>query len=171
MSQIKTSLFRSASVLDTDNIARTISPHLVGGDVVLLSGELGAGKTTLSKAVAKAIGVKSDVTSPTFTLMNVYDVPNHTQNINQLVHIDTYRLKNEQELLDIGAVDYIGASGTITIIEWPEHIKKTLSSLSPHGRSIHISIALLGKQEREYIMKGLDVHDAKNDTATTKSAP
>jgi inorganic pyrophosphatase len=72
--------------------------------------------------------VEGEITSPTFALMNVYKIQDSKFKIQTLVHIDTYRLKNEQELLEIGAEDYIGQPNTITIIEWPEKIEDILIS-------------------------------------------
>ncbi len=88
---------------------------------MLLHGELGAGKTTFTKGIAQGLDIKDQITSPTFTLMNVYKN-------GRLVHIDTYRLKNAQELIDIGAEDYIGNPDSISVIEWPEKIKKLLTT-------------------------------------------
>lgn len=98
--------------------------ELKPGGVLCLYGDLGAGKTTLTKGIAKGLGVKDEVLSPTFTLMNV--LPIKDKKIKNLVHIDTYRLKDEEELLDIGVLDYLGAPDTICIIEWPEKIKNLL---------------------------------------------
>jgi len=115
---------------------------LHGGDVVLLYGELGAGKTTFAKGIAKGLGIKNTITSPTFTLMGVYQIPPRNPSTrrpgrlaqddtigagHQLCHIDTYRLKDVQELRAIGAEDYIGDPHTITIIEWPEKIADLLA--------------------------------------------
>jgi len=101
-------------------LARELKP----GNILCLSGELGTGKTTLTKGIAHGLGIKSEVLSPTFTLMNV--LPIKDKKIKNLVHIDTYRLKDEEELLDIGVLDYLGAPDTICIIEWPEKIKNLL---------------------------------------------
>ncbi len=111
-----------------------------GGDIVCLYGDLGAGKTTFVKGLAKALGVKKNITSPTFALLNIYPTKKA-----KIVHIDTYRLKNEQELIDIGIEDYLGAPDSICVVEWPEKMqmllknKKTLQIKIEHlnnGRKI-----------------------------------
>jgi tRNA threonylcarbamoyladenosine biosynthesis protein TsaE len=106
----------------TKDFGKTLAAHLDGGDIVALSGDLGAGKTTLVKGIAAGLGVAKDITSPTFTLMNVYD------GSPALVHIDTYRLEHEQELRDIGVEDYLGAPDAICVIEWPEKLPTLLAN-------------------------------------------
>lgn len=105
----------------TISTGKDVAKKLSGGDIVLLHGELGAGKTTLTKGIARGLGVKDDIVSPTFTLMNVYQGDVFT-----MVHVDTYRLESEQDLIDIGIQDYLGAPDTICIIEWPEKIQGLL---------------------------------------------
>lgn len=111
---------------ETRNLGKTLALQLKGGDIVCLYGELGAGKTTFVKGVAEGLEIKNDITSPTFTLMNIYQLVK--PQVSKLIHIDTYRLKNENELIQIGAEDYIGAPDSIAIIEWPEKIEKILSN-------------------------------------------
>jgi tRNA threonylcarbamoyladenosine biosynthesis protein TsaE len=125
--------YHSQNPTETKDIAHRIMSSLSGGTILCLHGNLGAGKTTFVKGVAEALGVTKEITSPTFTLMNVYELStNHTQ-IKELIHIDTYRLEGEQELIDIGAEDYVGQPDTLTIVEWPEkldHILKNKSIVS-----------------------------------------
>lgn len=104
------------------NFGKKIAAELKGGDVVLLYGELGAGKTTLTRGMAEYFGIKKTITSPTFTLMNVYEVESTKYKVKRLVHIDTYRLENEKQLVEIGAEDYIGDPETVCVIEWPEKL-------------------------------------------------
>lgn len=129
---------------DKETIAfgEDLSRRLHGGDIICLYGDLGTGKTTLVKGIARGFGIKKDITSPTFALMNVYQVGLQTSDfrlqkklgndrrrktkIRNLIHIDTYRLKNEKELLEIGVEDYLGQPDTICVIEWPEKIEKLL---------------------------------------------
>ncbi len=118
----------SHSSEETGNIGQEIAATLTSGAIYCLQGELGAGKTTLVKGIAKGLGITDEITSPTFTLMNMYEIKNTVSTIKNLVHIDTYRLKNEQELLDIGVEDYLGQQGIVTIIEWPEKISELLKN-------------------------------------------
>ena len=113
---------------------KKIATDLHGGDVVLLYGDLGAGKTTLTKGIALGLGIKSNIVSPTFTLMQVYKIEDLSLpraksrglKIKNLVHIDTYRLEDEKQLLEIGAQDYIGDPETVCVIEWPEKVSELL---------------------------------------------
>lgn len=118
--------YLSSSNEKTREIGKNIASTLQGGNIVLLYGEMGAGKTTLTKGIAEGLGVHDDITSPTFTLMSVYKSSIPDAKIKQVVHIDTYRLETAQELLDIGVEDYLGSPDTVTIIEWPEKIESLL---------------------------------------------
>lgn len=112
------------SLKETMNFGQDLSKKLLGGNILCLYGELGAGKTSLVKGLALGFGIKKEITSPTFALMNIYDVDQN--GIKKIVHIDTYRLKNEEELLDIGIEDFLGKPDTLCIIEWPEKIENLL---------------------------------------------
>lgn len=134
------------SAEETYEYGKKIAAHFRGGDILLLIGELGAGKTTLMKGLAMGLGVESDVTSPTFTLMNHYPTRNHT--IKNLVHIDTYRLKDEFELKDIGVEDYLCEPDSLCVVEWPEKI----SGLLKNKKTIIITIEHLGENKRKITM-------------------
>jgi tRNA threonylcarbamoyladenosine biosynthesis protein TsaE len=82
-----------------------------------LKGNLGTGKTTLTKAITKELDIKDDVQSPTFSYVNIYD--------QKVFHFDCYRLKNLEEALDFGMEEYLD-SGKLCIIEWPEVIEQLL---------------------------------------------
>lgn len=99
----------------TLEFGKVIGSVLKDGDVVCLTGDLGAGKTSLSKGICLEQGVDSnEVTSPTFAIMNVYE-----GTINQIRHFDLYRINRADELYDIGFGEYVGGDG-ITLIEWAE---------------------------------------------------
>ena len=91
------------STEETIEIGKEIASTLRGGDILLFYGELGAGKTTLSKGIATGLGINKDVTSPTFSL------------------------KDATELIAIGSEEYIGSPDTVCIIEWPEKVESLLS--------------------------------------------
>jgi tRNA threonylcarbamoyladenosine biosynthesis protein TsaE len=135
----KIMLFITKSQTETEMLGKNLAAKLKGGDILLLSGELGVGKTSLVKGIAKGLGIKHEITSPTFTLMNLYKLRTANSELRTLVHIDTYRLKDEKELLEIGVEDYLGESDTICIMEWPEKITsllkkyKTTSIALEHG--------------------------------------
>ncbi len=92
---------------------------LKSGDILCLNGDLGAGKTTLTKSIGLGLDVSDYITSPTFTLINEYSgrIP--------LYHFDVYRLENAHELDDLGFDDYFYGNG-VSIIEWAEKIENTL---------------------------------------------
>jgi tRNA threonylcarbamoyladenosine biosynthesis protein TsaE len=92
--------------------------------VVGLYGNLGTGKTAFTQKVAKILGVKRKVNSPTFMIMNNYKLKN--KNYKLLIHIDAYRLKNKKELLLLGWKGIISDPRNIIFIEWPENVKGAL---------------------------------------------
>lgn len=96
-----------------------------GGEVIALTGELGAGKTVFTKGVAAGLKIKKLITSPTFTVMNVYPVQHKT--IRQLVHIDCYRITNPKELAALGVQEYFNDPVTVTVVEWAERAKTILT--------------------------------------------
>ncbi|MDB5080788.1 MAG: hypothetical protein JWP00_2712 [Chloroflexi bacterium] len=111
--------FVSHSITQTQRCGSQLAQHLVPGVIILLEGDLGAGKTTFTKGIASGMGVEGYVNSPTFTLVNEYEgrLP--------IYHLDCYRLESGQEALDFGIEEYLDAGG-VTIIEWPERISEIL---------------------------------------------
>ena len=100
--------------------------NLVGGEIIALHGVLGAGKTQLVKGLARGLGFRGDVTSPTFTIVHEYRggrLP--------LYHIDLYRIPGEKEAIDIGLEEYLPGDG-VTVIEWPERIASILPPQAQH---------------------------------------
>lgn len=102
----------SHCVEDTYRLAKTIADKLKGGEVILLNGNLGAGKTTFTKGLAKALGIDEVVTSPTFTFMKEY-----SGRLN-LYHFDMYRAEDEDELYELGLSEYLYDSSGVCVIEW-----------------------------------------------------
>ena len=124
-----------------------LGARLVGGSVVELIGDVGAGKTTLTRGIAQGLGVEETVQSPSFTLNRVYDASAQRQ----LVHYDFYRLGDAGILADELA-DTMGRSDTITIIEWADIVEGVL----PDDRIV-ISITSPSETERAVTVKGISV--------------
>lgn len=111
--------------------------------VILFHGPMGAGKTTLIKALAKELGVTETTSSPTFSLVNEYKI----NNLDNLYHFDVYRLKDESEALDFGIEDYL-FSGNWCFIEWPDKIPNLL----PDEYS-ELFISILPDGKRKIVMQ------------------
>ena len=111
-------------------------------DVILLKGQMGAGKTTLIKAICKELGVVDEVSSPTYSLVNEY----HSANGEIVYHFDLYRINDESEALDMGIDEYL-YSGSKCLIEWPEKI----SNLLPQDcATVEISV---DENDRHFVIK------------------
>ena len=131
----------SHSVSETEDAGQRLGKALAGGEVVAFRGGLGMGKTAFTRGLARGLGCQGRVTSPTFTIVNEYpgSIP--------LFHFDMYRLRDEQELFDIGWEDYLDRYG-ICALEWservegaigPEAVRVTLRRLDDTRREIRIS--------------------------------
>ena len=107
----------SNSEKQTYEIAKNYAKTLNRGDVVLLLGEMGAGKTAFTKGLAKGLGIKEEITSPTYQYMNDYD--------GKLYHYDCYRLSSGEDAEALGLTDYFYGNG-ICVLEWSENIKSVL---------------------------------------------
>ena len=106
---------------DLDYVAQKFVNKMDNRKVFAFYGEMGAGKTTLIKAICKAMGVTETITSPTFSLVNEYK----DDDDNPIYHFDFYRIKNIEEAFDFGYEDYF-YSGNICFVEWPELIESLL---------------------------------------------
>ena len=125
---------------ETESAGEALAKTLQSGTVVALYGDLGAGKTAFVRGMARGLGSKDRVTSPTFTIVNEY-----SGNL-ELFHFDMYRLKSSDELFDIGWEDYL-ARGGVCVVEWSENvvdafdgteIKVTIEKLSDTDRKISL---------------------------------
>lgn len=116
---------RSDSPQETRALAAKMARLLEQGQVVLLFGDLGAGKTTFVKGFCEALGVRDKITSPTFTIMHIYCGAQTT-----IYHFDFYRLESWQEIAALGVEEYFDADG-ICLIEWPEHALPLLRPATP----------------------------------------
>lgn len=110
--------------------------------LITLSGDLGSGKTTLTKEIAKELGVKENIISPTFVIMKSYKTTDKV--FKNLIHIDAYRLNHSQELINLGWKELLENKDNLIIVEWPEMVpecignacKVTLSHVDENTRSI-----------------------------------
>jgi tRNA threonylcarbamoyladenosine biosynthesis protein TsaE len=107
------------SAAETHALAARVGTVLRAGDVVVLAGPLGAGKTAFTKGIAVALGIVEPVVSPTFTIVREYAAAL------PLVHVDVYRLDHHQELHDLGFDDLVGGDG-VTVVEWGDRVRALL---------------------------------------------
>lgn len=107
----------SKSLSETHALARTLASHIRRGDVVLLVGELGAGKTAFTKGFGVALGVTEEITSPTFTIMRDYPVRLAALGPGTFLHLDAYRLEGPDAAEDIGLLELLDG-GAFALIEW-----------------------------------------------------
>ncbi len=112
--------FISKDQQQTAELAAEFATFLQPGDVVALQGDLGSGKTVTARAIARALGYEGNVTSPTFTLLNIYPAEKMP-----VYHFDFYRIATSHEAVDIGALDYFEGEG-ICLVEWPERVADIL---------------------------------------------
>lgn len=124
------------SPAETFETGRQLGSLLKAGDCICLSGGLGAGKTLLVQGIAKGLNVLDDVTSPTFTVLQVY------QGTWQVYHYDLYRLRRPEELNDIGFDEYM--SDGVALIEWPDKFPDYMPE-----QSLWINLTATGETSRE----------------------
>lgn len=132
---------RNETILLGERLGRSLKAN----DVVAITGELGAGKTTMIQGIAKGLGVRNWVTSPTFTIINEF------QGRICLFHMDMYRLNGPEDAEDIAIEEYFNKGG-VTVIEWAEKIK----ALLPDGVK-EISIEIVSEDQRKIHLKGLSL--------------
>jgi tRNA threonylcarbamoyladenosine biosynthesis protein TsaE len=135
--------YLAAEVQDTCALADSLAPQLGPGDVVLLDGPLGSGKTAFVQALARALDYHEPVTSPTFTVANFYSSPALT-----LLHIDAYRLEGVTEFRDLGLTDYL--EECCSVIEWGERVAEEFDD------SLRVDIAFGSESEtvRKFTVAG-----------------
>ena len=126
--------------LETKTLAKEIKEHLQNGDVILLKGEIGAGKSHFARSLIQAAMDKvEDVPSPTFTLVQTYDTL-----VGSIWHADLYRLSDQSEVFELGLIDAFG--NDIVLIEWPDR----LGYLEPQD-ALTIELIILENDKREVI--------------------
>ncbi len=105
--------------------------------IILLSGDLGAGKTAFAKELADCLHIKEEITSPTFVIQKEYDIHNPKSSFRKLIHIDAYRLERKEELEYLGWGDLIRNPENLILIEWPEKVE---GIKIPHAFILHFEI-------------------------------
>ncbi|MBQ6061477.1 MAG: tRNA (adenosine(37)-N6)-threonylcarbamoyltransferase complex ATPase subunit type 1 TsaE [Clostridia bacterium] len=139
------------SAAETRALGEKLAGRLQPGDVLLLEGDLGAGKSELTRGIAKGLGVTETVTSPSFTILNVYESGRCP-----LYHFDWYRLESAEELYELGMDEYLGGDG-IAVVEWPGRCPDAV----PEG-AVRIRMTAAGENER---MIESDEWDLEDETA------
>ena len=136
-------IFQVKFTLDEiEEVAKSLIHEINDVNLVLFKGELGSGKTTLIKSILKNIGVKENITSPTFSIVNQYSISNQLIN-----HFDLYRIKSLKELDVIGFEEYL-ESEAVCFIEWPEVAMSKIV-----GNYLEIYIKFINKKTREITLK------------------
>lgn len=156
------------SALQTKKLGIQFAESLKGGEIICLSGDLGAGKTTFTQGLLKGLKIKGPYTSPTFAILKHYriaqNVERGTKNskkqkeeletlrvprymIHDVYHIDAYRI-GSRDLIELGFKDFAGKENSITIIEWPEKVKKIIPT-----DSVWINFEWISDKERKITIK------------------
>lgn len=130
--------FRASTISELQPVCEYLRSKVEEEKIVLLSGEMGAGKTTLIKQFCQFLAIEDEVSSPTFSLVNEYH-----SSIGPVYHFDLYRIRSEEELYDIGYEDYF-FSGYLCLVEWPE----MASGIIPQN---HISVKIRVENDQRII--------------------
>ena len=136
--------FTTHSPEETFALARSIGERLGGGEILLLSGELGAGKTVFAKGLAAGLGIDpADVTSPSFTLVNVHE------GRLRFYHVDLYRLESDRQV-DLGLEEIFEDNKAVTVVEWAERL-----GLVPAGATM-VAMFYVSISDRRIVISDLD---------------
>ena len=136
------------STAETRGLGEKIAACLQPGDVLLLEGDLGAGKSELTRGIARGLGVTETVTSPSFTILNVYESGRCP-----LYHFDWYRLEDAGELYELGMDEYLGGDG-IAVVEWPGQCPDAIPE-----NAMRIRLEAAGENERKIDIGALKLED------------
>ena len=136
--------FFTHSPAETEKIGEALGNILPAGTVIAYRGDLGAGKTAFTRGLARGLGYKEPVTSPTYTIVNEYlggRLP--------LFHFDMYRLASAEDLWDVGWEDYLDRNG-VCAVEWSENVEEALEG------AVSVTIERLGENDRRISIEGGD---------------
>lgn len=135
---------RTQSANETRALGERLSTHLRPGDVLLLLGDMGAGKSELTRGIAKGLGIAGPIASPSFTILQVYEdgrIP--------LYHFDWYRLESAEELFEMGMEEYLGGDG-LAVVEWPSQCPEAIPP-----RRLEITLTPIADDVREITWQGM----------------
>jgi len=148
--------YKTSTEQQTIKLGEKFAKGLRGGELLILSGDLGSGKTVFTKGLAKGLGIKKVITSPTFVLFKAYPLSappagrrlplGRGRHIKYFVHADCYRLKNGHDIIHAGLSEYLGRKDTVVVVEWGErlagHLQKryNLIKFKPEGKGRLIKI-------------------------------
>jgi len=130
----------------TRELAKLLALEIRGGEIICLSGDLGAGKTTFTQGLLEGLGVEGPYTSPTFAIMKEYRLQTTNYKLQTVYHIDAYRVE-EKDILDLGWKDFAGKENTVTIVEWAERAENII----PSG-ALRLDFKWLDENKREIII-------------------
>lgn len=133
-------VFRSNNEKDTFELGKKVGEMLLGGEIITLQGDLGAGKTVFTKGLAQVLGIEDEIKSPTFTYMIIYEGEKLS-----LFHYDAYRLQSGDEAEERGLTEYFGDKSGVCVVEWPQNIE----SCFEWHRVIKININYIDENTRE----------------------
>jgi tRNA threonylcarbamoyladenosine biosynthesis protein TsaE len=142
---------------ETEQLGRRLATRLRPGSVLALYGDLGAGKTVLSRGIARGLGVREPVTSPTFTVVQEYPCDGGLL----LFHLDMYRIDSEESALAFGIEEYLYAEDAVTVVEWPERIEGLLDGPGPTTAIVRLSH--LAEGQRQIVLPAWLAADEKDN--------
>ena len=131
---------------ETEAFAVALARELPRGTVIALEGDLGAGKTVFSRGFARGLGITEPVSSPTYTIVQEYPLP---EGRGMLYHLDLYRIGNSASALAFGVDEFLNDPESVALVEWPERIADIL----PPG-TLRVEIVHLSEQERRIVVRG-----------------
>ena len=137
---MNTETFLSTSEAETEALGAALAREIAPGSIVLLCGDLGAGKTVFSRGFARGLGVTEPVSSPTYTIVQEYELGSGSR----LYHMDLYRISDERAALGFGVDEFLNEPGAISLVEWPERIRGLIPDTA-----IRVELAHRSETERE----------------------
>ena len=146
---MKTVTWKSTDETQTEALGRALAAELDPGTVLALRGELGTGKTVLTRGIARGLEITEPVTSPTFTVVQEYPLPTG----GWLFHLDMYRISGSDDALAFGIEEYLFVPHAITVVEWPERIEELLQ-VPPPPASGHSPAPVLAEISVRHTVNG-----------------